>query len=80
MVINCTNLFSLTKNFIVSSDGYQLNNFTNILNPLIFVLGGFRLWGTRWRYYFLAKIFVKIKKLGGYPLKNQIFFQKFSLF
>jgi hypothetical protein len=41
MVINCTNLFSLTKNFIVSSDGYQLNNFTNILNPLIFVLGGF---------------------------------------
>ena len=24
---------------------------------------------TRWRYYFLAKIFVKIKKLRGYPLK-----------
>jgi hypothetical protein len=42
-------------------------------NPLIFVLGGFRLWGTRWRYYFLAKIFVNIKKLGGYPLKIQIF-------
>jgi hypothetical protein len=39
-------------------------------NPLIFVLGGFRLWGTRWRYYFLAKIFVK--KLGGYK-----FFKKF---
>jgi hypothetical protein len=48
-------------------------------NPLIFVLGGFRLWGTRWRYYFLAKFFVNIKKLGGYPLKIQIF-QKFNLF
>jgi len=33
---------------------------------------------------FLAKSFVKIKKLGGYPLKIQIFqkyfFQKFNFF
>jgi hypothetical protein len=58
----------------------NLKNFTNVSKPanfLIFVLEGFRLWGTRWRYYFLAKFFVNIKKLGGYLLKIQIF-QKFS--
>jgi hypothetical protein len=62
----------------------NLKNFTNVSKPANFCTRGFSAMGNKMAILFLAKFFVNIKKLGGYPLKIQILqkkiFQKFNLF
>jgi hypothetical protein len=53
-------------------------NFTNVSKPANFCTRGFSAMGNTIGILFFSKIFVKIKKLGGYPLKIQIFLQKFN--